>query len=138
MIWCNFIQESLLWCFFYDILVYSKHGEEHNKHLQVFLSLLKEHQLFACKKKIYFWATTIETFRPYDFCSRSSSTSIEAWHVNELTHTKDVKYVRYLLSLNGYYKMFVKDYGKISRSLTQLLNKKFLFEWWNKDISGYF
>lgn len=40
--------------FFDDILVYSKGEDDHKEHLRAVLALLKENQLFANKKKMYF------------------------------------------------------------------------------------
>jgi len=40
--------------FFDDILVYSKGEDEQRRHLRAIMTLLKENQLFANKKKMYF------------------------------------------------------------------------------------
>lgn len=46
--------------FFDDILVYSKSVEDHKRHLQSVLALLKEHQFFANNKKCTFGQTQLE------------------------------------------------------------------------------
>ena len=46
--------------FFDDILVYSKSVQGHQVHLQAVLALLREHKLFANKKKCTFGQTQLE------------------------------------------------------------------------------
>ena len=46
--------------FFDDILIYSKSVQEHQVHLQAVLALLREHKLFANKKKCTFGQTQLE------------------------------------------------------------------------------
>ena len=46
--------------FFDDILVYSKSVQDHQVHLQAVLALLREHKLFANKKKCTFGQTQLE------------------------------------------------------------------------------
>lgn len=48
-----------------------------------------------------------------------------------------VKTVRQFLGLSGYYRRFIKDYAKIAKPLTKLLQKKTLFEW-NDDAKQSF
>jgi hypothetical protein len=38
-----------------DILIYSKNEEEHAKHLQIVITRLREHQLYAKFSKCAFW-----------------------------------------------------------------------------------
>jgi hypothetical protein len=54
--------------FLYDILIYSKSKEEHEKHLRMVLQVLREHRLYAklskCifyQKKIHYLMHTIST-----------------------------------------------------------------------------
>lgn len=104
--------------FFDDILVYNKGEDDHKEHLRAILALLKENQLFANKKKCTFSQTLIifaADLRKID--------AMLDWPI-----PKDVKALRRFLGLTGYYRRFVKDYGKIARPLTQLL-KKDKFQW---------
>ena len=99
--------------FFDDILVYNKGEDDHKEHLRAILALLKENQLFANKKKCTFSQTLIifaADLRKID--------AMLDWPI-----PKDVKALRRFLGLTGYYRRFVKDYGKIARPLTQLLKK---------------
>jgi hypothetical protein len=43
-----------------DILIYSKKEEEHAKHLQIVLTRLREHQLYAKFSKCAFWLEEIQ------------------------------------------------------------------------------
>ena len=100
-------------------------------HLQTILQTLKQHTLFLNKKKCNFNLPNIEYLGHIISAQGLATdlTKIEAlwsWLV-----LKDVKGLRGFLGITRYYRHFAKDYGKISKPLTQLL-KKDNFCWSNK------
>ncbi|GMY29210.1 Transposon Tf2-12 polyprotein [Fagus crenata] len=90
--------------FFDDILVYSSTWQEHLKHLQVVLELLRNHELFVKKTK--------------SCVDPEKITAMVQW---PLPHSP--RAMRGFLGLTGYYRKFIQDYGKIAAPLTQMLWK---------------
>ncbi|KOM42757.1 hypothetical protein LR48_Vigan05g036100 [Vigna angularis] len=114
--------------FFDDILVYSRTWEEHLEHVETVLRELVAHHWVANRKKCEFGRTQIGYLG-----HRISEKGVEMDEdkvraVLEWEKPKTVKALRGFLGLTGYYRRFVKDYGKIARPLTDLL-KKGSFVW---------
>lgn len=109
--------------FFDDILVYNRGWAEHLEHLQVVLEVLREQQLFANKEKCNFGQRSIDYLghvisQQGVMVDPSKVQSIMEWPI-----PKNVKGVRGFLGITGYYRKFIKDYGKIARPLTELTRK---------------
>jgi hypothetical protein len=114
--------------FFDDILVYSKDWPTHMENLEEVLKVLQAHGLVANKKKCLFGQTSVEYLghlisQDVVAVDPSKVESVPKWPV-----PKNVKGVRGFLGLTGYYRKFIKDYGKIAKPLTEI-TKKDAFVW---------
>jgi hypothetical protein len=114
--------------FFDDILIYSKTWKDHLTHVDQVLSLLTQHQLFLKQSKCAFGASEVEYLGHLVGKDgvRVDPKKIEA--MQDWPHPKTLKSLRGFLGLTGYYRKFVKNYGKIAAPLTALL-KKNSFTW---------
>lgn len=114
--------------FFYDIMVYSSSLKNHVQHLEVVLKLLEENQLYAKKSKCTF-ATQFVEYLGHLISDKgvsmdpSKTTRIMEWPIPD-----SIKTLRGFLGLSGYYGRFIRNYGMITRPLTDLL-KEGCFQW---------
>jgi len=115
--------------FFDDILVYSHSYEEHLDHLrQVFQWLSKDQwklKLSKCK-----FAQRSISYLGHIVSAQGVSTDPAKVHaVTSWPPPTSVKELHSFLGLAGYYRKFVRNFGIISRLLTNLLKKNTLFVW---------
>lgn len=112
-----------------DILIYSKTMEEHAELLRQVLHLLDQHQLKVKRSKCSFAQSQL-VYLGHVISAQGVATdpkNIDA--VQKWETPKTVKQVRGFLGLAGYYRKFVKNFGQISRPLTDLLKKDHPFKW---------
>jgi hypothetical protein len=114
--------------FFDDILIYRKTWKDHLTHVDQVLSLLSQHQLFLKQSKCAFGASEVEYLGHLVGKDgvRVDPKKIEA--MQDWPHPKTLKRLHGFLGLTGYYRKFIKNYGKIAAPLTALL-KKNSFTW---------
>ncbi|KAJ4813235.1 polyprotein [Rhynchospora pubera] len=122
--------------FFDDILIYSPDLDSHIKHLQLTLQTLRSNQLFAKLSKCVFATTQIEYlgFIISELGVATDPKKIEAMQSWPTPTT--LKGLRGFLGLTGYYRKFIKNYGIISRPLTELLKKDGFL--WNQQAQQSF
>jgi hypothetical protein len=115
-----------------DILIYSKNEEEHAKHLQIILTRLWEHQLYAKFSKCAFWFEKIQ-FLGHVLSAKGIAVDpnkikdILEWNSRTTMHQ-----VRSFLGLAGYYRRFIPDFSKIVKPITRLLKNDAKFDWSSK------
>jgi len=117
--------------FFDDILVYSTSMDLHLQHLSQVLQLLCDHHLKVNKKKCSFGQDSIEYLGHVISRNGVSADPKKVEAMSKWPRPKDVTALRGFLGLTGYYRRFVRDYGKIAQPLTQLLKKEG-FVWSNE------
>lgn len=105
--------------FFDDILIYSRNWKEHLQHLEIVLKTMEEELLAKMSKCSFGHVITPEGVAT----DLTKIQIIQDWSIPQ-----NLKQLRGFLGLTGYYRRFVKDYGKICKPLTDLL-KKDSFRW---------
>jgi len=99
------------------------------EHLQQVFNILNDHQLLLKRSKCSFAQQTLE-YLGHIISGQGVATDpkkIEA--VANWPPPSDTRQLRGFLDLSGYYRKFIKNYGILSRPLTDLLKKDALFNW---------
>jgi hypothetical protein len=115
--------------FINDILVYSRGEEEYEDHLRLALQKLRENRLYAKLSKCEFWMKQVAfsghiVSKGGIFVDPSKVQDVLSW--NAPTSVGDI---RSFLGLAGYYPRFIKGFLKISKPMTELLEKDKKFKW---------
>ncbi|GJZ00234.1 putative reverse transcriptase domain-containing protein [Tanacetum coccineum] len=106
---CKPYLDKFVIVFIDDILIYSKNKQEHEEHLKLILELLKKEELYAKFSKCEFWIPKVQF----------------------LGHVTDSQ------GLAGYYRRFIEGFSKIAKPMTKLTQKKFKFEWGDKQETAF-
>ncbi|WVZ63991.1 LOW QUALITY PROTEIN: hypothetical protein U9M48_013577, partial [Paspalum notatum var. saurae] len=110
-----------------DILIYSKNEEEHEEHLQIVLTQLREHKLYGKFSKCAFWLKELlgsHFIREGVAVDPSKVECVLNWK-----QPKTVTEIRSFLGLAGYYHRFIKDFSKTAKPMTLLTKKNAKYSW---------
>jgi hypothetical protein len=117
--------------------VYSKTLEEHVSLLRQVLSLLDQHQLKVKRNKCTFAQPKLVYLGHVIGADGVAADPKNISTVQRWATPSNVKEVRGFLGLAGYYRKFVKNFGQISRPLTELLRKDRGFQWTAQTESAF-
>jgi hypothetical protein len=112
-----------------DILIFSKTKEEHEEQLRLVLEKLRSHQLYAKFSKCDFWLTE-DAFLGHIISA--GGISVDPSKVRDVLNwipPTTASEIQSFLGLVGYYRRFIKDFSKIAKPMTELLEKNKAFEW---------
>eukprot|EP00253_Pinus_taeda_P029424 PITA_29424 len=112
-----------------DILIYSKNEEEHEEHLRLVLSCLRERQLYGKLSKCSFFQERIH-YLGHIISGEGISVDPEKvkaimdWPIPRNAHE-----IRSFMGLAEYYRRFVEGFSKITKPITTLQRKGIRYEW---------
>jgi hypothetical protein len=115
--------------FLNDILIFFKTMEEHEEHLRLVLEKLTSIQLYAKFSKYEFWLTDVAFL---GHVISAGGVSVDPGKVKDVLNWMPptmVSEIQSFLGLAGYYRRFIKDFSKIAKPMTKLLEKNKAFEW---------
>jgi hypothetical protein len=109
--------------FFDDILVFSKDANTHIIHLQITLDILRKNLLFAKKSKCRFGCQEVDYLGHIISQQGVKADPGKIQALVDWPFPSNIKSLRGLLGLIGYYKKFIKGYGSIAAPLISMLKK---------------
>ena len=115
-----------------DILIYSKNEKEHEEHLRLVLTCLREHKIFGKLSKCYFFQKEIHYVGHIIsgegiLVDPEKVKAIEDWPIPKNAHE-----VHSFMGLAGYYQRFVEGFSKIAKPITTLQRNGIRYEWTNE------
>jgi hypothetical protein len=110
-----------------DILIFSKMMKEHEEHLRLVLEKLRSK--YAKFSKCEFWLTKIAFL---GHVISAGGVSVDSGKVKDVLNwmpPTTASEIQSFLGLAGYYHRFIKDFSKIAKPMTKLLEKNKAFDW---------
>jgi hypothetical protein len=123
--------------FINDILVYSRNEEEHEGHLRLVLQRLRDNKLYAKLSKCEFWLKQVALL---GHIVSKGGISVDPSKVQDVLSWKtptSVSDIQSFLGLAGYYRRFIEGFSRISKPMTELLEKDKEFKWTSACESSF-
>jgi hypothetical protein len=121
--------DKFVMVFIDDILICSRSEEENEEHLRLILKKLWDHKLYAKLSKCEFWLKQVAFL---GHVISKGGMSVDPSKVQDVLSWKaptSVGDIQSFLGLAGYYQRFIEEFSKISKPMTELLEKEKKFKW---------
>jgi hypothetical protein len=121
--------DKFIMVFINDILVYSRSEEEYEEHLRLVLQKLRDNKLCAKLSKCEFWLKQVAFLghiisKGGIYVDPSKIQDVLSWNAH-----MSIDDIQSFLELAGYYWMFIEGFSKITKAVTELLEKDKKFKW---------
>lgn len=93
------------------------------QHLQITLTTLRQHQLFAKMSKCKLGSSEVANLEYFISCLGVKANPKKLRAIGKWPIPSPLKSLRGFLGLTGYYRRFIKGYRRIAAPLTKLLKK---------------
>jgi hypothetical protein len=124
--------------YFDDILVYSKIGEEHLRHLRMVLRRLQQYKLLVNLKKCSFMKTKL-IYLGFVISSNELKMDPEKVRaIKEWPSPRSVFEVRIFHGLASFYRKFIKNFSRICAPILGTIKKKHGYFHWKKEDEKIF
>ncbi|GBG86963.1 hypothetical protein CBR_g44417 [Chara braunii] len=120
-----------------DILIISKSIEEHAQHIEIVLSLLRQHKYKVNLEKCEFGRTKILYLGHEVSAEGIRSEDAKVASIRDWPRPQTVTEVRSFLGMCGYYRNFVKNYSTVASPLTDLTRLDTPWDW-SDECEGAF
>jgi hypothetical protein len=121
--------DKFVMVFIDDILVYSRSEEEHGEHLRLDLQKLRDHKLYAKLSKCEFWLNQVAFLGHIISKGGISMDPSKIQDVLSGNASVSVGNIRSFLGLAGYHRRSIDGFSKISKLMTELLEKDKKCKW---------
>lgn len=132
----KFLDDFVL-VFLDDILIFSKTLEEHERHVQQVLEVLRKEKLYAKESKCELVKTEVEFLGHVVGRRGLSMVEEKVKAISEWPAPQNVSEVRSFLGTAGYYRQFIKSFSELAAPLTTLTKDDVKFEWGQKQIEAF-
>jgi Reverse transcriptase (RNA-dependent DNA polymerase) len=112
-----------------DILIFSRTAKDHLKHVKLILARFRQHQLFAKRSKCEFKRASLPLL---GHAVGQGGVEMQQSKVKALADwilSTTVTEVQSFLGLTNYHRRFIRDFSRVSASLSELNKKGIPFEW---------